>query len=330
MSSGFFALLDDIAMLAKAAAASVDDVALGAMKAGSKSVGVIVDDTAVTPQYVQGISPKRELPIVWRISRGSLINKFALIIPAILILTWLAPWALPWLLIIGGSYLVYEGAEKFLAWFGVHNDHHSEKTESEQVEEITGKTESELRREKKIVKSAVTTDLVLSTEIMLVSLSSIEETDFWIRLGILCVIGLVMTFMVYGAVGLLVKLDDIGLHSALNSKFPKFMRRMGFGLAKGMPNVFKVLSAVGTVAMLWVGGHILISALNDVGVPFFYGILHHLSTLVDNAGGFVVWVVDTFVSMIFGLVVGLLYVGVLTAASALLSRPRKTNKVRNT
>lgn len=300
MASGLFALIDDIVVLAKATALSLDDIAIGAGKAGIKSAGVIIDDAAVTPQYVKGLSPKRELPIVWRITKGSLLNKFVFIIPTLLILSWIAPWALPFLLIAGGSYLVYEGAEKVLAWVGFgHHKNHSEET----IEAISNK-----EHENKIVKNAVTTDLVLSAEIMLISMSNIETNNILSLITMLSIVALGMTILVYGAVGMLVKIDDIGFHYATNPKKSKPVRRFGFGLVKSMPKIFNILSVIGTIAMLWVGGHILAKSLSDVGVKFAYDLLHTVAHYVEPAGGFIIWSVDTTVSAIMGLVVGLFYV----------------------
>lgn len=316
MASGLFALLDDIVVLAKAAALSLDDMAIGAGKAGVKAAGVIIDDAAVTPQYVKGLSPKRELPIVWRITKGSLVNKFVFIIPVLLLLSWLAPWALPFLLIAGGSYLVYEGAEKVLAWVGVSH-HGSEHAET--VEDVTSK-----EHEKKIVKSATTTDLVLSAEIMLISMSNLETDNIFILIGMLTIVALAMTVLVYGAVGLLVKIDDIGLHYATNPKQRDFVRSFGFGLVKSMPKVFNVLSVVGTVAMLWVGGHILAQSLYDLGVKFAYDLLHMITDAVESFGGVVAWSVDTIVSAIMGLIVGLVYVGFIALFKKVQTKVLKT------
>ena len=200
MATSFFALLDDIAVLAKAAASSLDDIALGASKAAVKTAGVVIDDTAVTPQYVQGISPKRELPVVWRIARGSLLNK-AIIIVVIMVLSVWAPWVLPWILIIGGTYLTYEGAEK--VWHWINARRHKART----VEEIVDRTPAS---EDKIVSSAIRTDVVLSIEIMLIALANIDATGWGMRLAILVVVGIAMTALVYGTVAVLVKMDDVG------------------------------------------------------------------------------------------------------------------------
>ncbi len=296
MSASFFALLDDIAVLAKAAAASIDDVVAGAAKASAKSAGVVIDDAAVTPQYVQGISPKRELPVIWKITRGSLVNK-AIIIIAIMLLSLWAPWVFPWLLLIGGTYLAYEGAEKVWHWIGSrHSDAHS-------VEAVVERTETS---EKQIVGSAVRTDLVLSTEIMLISLANIESDSWVMRLAMLITVAVLMTVAVYGTVALLVKMDDVGFW--LRRRRPRAVKVLGTWLVKAMPWVFRLLSIVGVVAMLWVGGHILVANLAEVGVPWPYGVLHSVADAMHGAPGIVLWVVDSLISAVFGLIWGALVV----------------------
>ena len=224
--------------------AIVDDVLTAALKASAKTAGVVIDDAAVTPQYVQGLTPARELPVVWRIALGSLFNKFVIIIPLALLLSAFAPWVLPFLLIIGGTYLCFEGAEKVTEWFGAH--HASEAAEP--------------RDERKLVFGAIRTDLILSTEIMLIALDSLDpDFGIWMTLGALVAIGLGMTVLVYGTVALLVKIDDIGLR--LMKSPTRSVRRTGARIVASMPAVFRVISIVGTVAMLWVGGHLVIANL---------------------------------------------------------------------
>ncbi|MDI6023872.1 DUF808 domain-containing protein [Leucobacter sp. UT-8R-CII-1-4] len=299
MSSSFFALLDDIAVLAKAAAASIDDVVAGAARASVKSAGVVIDDAAVTPQYVQGISPKRELPIIWKITRGSLLNK-AIIIVAILLLSVWAPWIFPWLLLLGGTYLAFEGAEKLWHWIASrHGEEHS-------VEEVVERSETS---EKQIVASAVRTDLVLSTEIMLISLANIDSDSWGMRLATLIVVALLMTVAVYGSVALLVKMDDAGFW--LRRRRPRALKVFGTWLVKAMPWVFRTLSVVGVVAMLWVGGHILVVNLAEVGVPWLLDLLHTITESIHGAPGAVIWVVDSAVSAVVGLAWGLVVVALV-------------------
>lgn len=212
---------------------------------------------------------------------------------------------------------MYEGAEKVLAWVGIS---HHEGEHAETVKELSDKD-----HENKIVKSAVTTDLVLSAEIMLISMSNLETKNFFILIGMLAIVALAMTLIVYGAVGVLVKIDDIGFHYATNPKQSKPVRRLGFGLVKSMPKVFNVLSVVGTVAMLWVGGHILAKSLYDVGVGFAYDFIHTVTHYVEPAGGVIVWSVDTIISAIMGLIVGLVYVGFMTVFKKVQKKVLKLN-----
>lgn len=312
MSTGL-ALLDDMVLMARAAAASMDDIAAGAAKASAKSAGVIIDDAAVTPQYVSGITPRRELAIVWAIAKGSLRNKLLFIIPAALVLTWLAPWALPVLLILGGSYLVFEGAEKVFGWFGLHHEkHHIQGAGGTAIDE------------KKVIRSAVRTDLVLSTEIMLISLSALELTDSgnWIaKTFALLLIALGMTLAVYGSVALLVKMDDIGIH--LLKKDNRVVKRIGANIVKAMPGVFKFLSIVGTVAMLWVGGHLLWKSAGDLGFTFAYDTLHAVEDFLKPYGDFPAWLGDTLISAIIGLLVGSIFALIFMGFTRL---KRKSNK----
>lgn len=274
--------------------AVVDDILSAALKASAKSAGVVIDDAAVTPQYVQGLSPARELPVVGRIALGSLANKFLIIIPLAMLLTAFAPWVLPWLLIVGGAYLCFEGAEKVLEWFGFHHGGH---------EEEGG------RDEKRLVRGAIRTDLILSTEIMLIGLSNIDPgLDFWARLAVLAVIALAMTALVYGAVALLVKIDDIGLRMAKGDSAR--IRHTGMRVVRSMPAVFRVISIVGTVAMLWVGGHLVLANLGEVGWHAPVELLHAVEHALDPAGPVVVWIGDTLVSAVAGLAIGFVIVGV--------------------
>lgn len=302
MASGLFALLDDVATLAKAAAASVDDIAAGAAKASAKSAGVVIDDAAVTPQYVQGVSAHRELSVIKRIAYGSVKNKFLFIIPVAMVMSQFAPWVLPILLIIGGSYLVFEGAEKVLPWLGLGHGHGAEH------EAIAGEHAEEV--ENRLVAGAVRTDLILSTEIMLISLSNIDTDSFVTRLGTLIVVALLMTVAVYGAVALLIRMDDFGVKLATRKS--AFAQKFGQGLVTAMPKVFSVISVVGTVAMLWVGGHLLVAAPHDLGFHLLYDLVHEAEHAVHGLGGFAVWVVDTLISAIVGLMVGLGIVAVVS------------------
>ncbi|MBT1606505.1 DUF808 domain-containing protein [Curtobacterium flaccumfaciens] len=274
--------------------AVVDDILSAALKASAKTAGVVIDDAAVTPQYVQGLEPARELPVVGRIALGSLFNKFIIIIPLALLLTAFAPGVLPWLLLLGGTYLCFEGAEKVTEWFGVRHEGGSD-------EAVT---------EPKLVFGAIRTDLILSTEIMLIALAGLDpDLGLWPTLGALIVIGLVMTAVVYGAVALLVKVDDIGLQMMKNSV--RRTRRIGARIVRAMPMVFRVISVIGTVAMLWVGGHLVIANLAETFWHGPYDLLHVIEHALEAAGPVVVWIADTAVSAVVGLALGMVVVGIV-------------------
>ncbi|PPF10621.1 DUF808 domain-containing protein [Rathayibacter sp. AY1A5] len=283
--------------------AVVDDILTAALKASAKTAGVVIDDAAVTPQYVQGLTPARELPVVGRIALGSLFNKFVIIIPLALLLSAFAPQVLPYLLILGGAFLCFEGAEKVLEWFGVSHGGH----------------ETEARDEKKLVFGAIRTDLILSTEIMLIALDGLDpDFGIWPTLGALLVVGLGMTVLVYGAVALLVKIDDVGLRLMKNAA--RGVRRTGARIVASMPVVFRAISIIGTLAMLWVGGHLVVANLVETVWHGPYDLVHVVTHAVEGAGPVVVWLADTFVSMIFGLVLGLVIAAVVMGVSRLRTR----------
>lgn len=283
--------------------AVVDDILAASLKASAKSAGVVIDDTAVTPQYVQGISPARELPVVGKIALGSLANKFLLIIPVAMVLTAFAPWALPFLLIIGGAYLCFEGAEKVLEWFGFGHGHGEENA----------------RDEKRLVRGAIRTDLILSTEIMLIGLADIDpDMGFWPRLAVLAVIALSMTIFVYGIVALLVKLDDVGLRMEMSKSRP--VRHFGARLVSAMPTVFRVIGVIGTVAMLWVGGHLFIANIAEVGFTPLYDFLHVIEHALEPLGAVVVWLGDTAVSAVVGFLLGLVIIGIVMGIARLFGK----------
>lgn len=301
MAGGLAALLDDVAVLARMAAASVDDVAVASAKAGTKAIGVVIDDAAVTPQYVQGIKPKRELPIIWRIAKGSIVNKMVLILPVLLLLSVFAPALLTPLLMVGGLYLSFEGAEKI--WELVRGEQKTAAPASVQGPEA----------ENKVVKGAVRTDLILSAEIMVISMNSVETDSVWMRAAVLVVIALGITAVVYGAVALLVKMDDVGLAMARDEDSPA-TQSFGHGLVTAMPTVMKVVSYVGMVAMLWVGGHILLVGTHDLGLAQPYGVVHSLEgqvAAVAGVGGLLAWLINTGFSFVLGLVVGAVVVVIM-------------------
>ncbi|WP_238366665.1 DUF808 domain-containing protein [Mesobacterium pallidum] len=265
--SGLLALMDDVAAIAKVAAASVDDVAAAAGKAGAKTAGVLIDDAAVTPKYVQGFAPARELPIIWRITRGSLFNKLVILLPLAMLLANFAPWLITPLLMLGGSYLCFEGAEKIFHVLFPHADH-------KVAEDMEVKDPGHL--EEKKVKGAIKTDFILSAEIMTIALSVIEAPSIWIQAATLAVVGVGVTVAVYGSVALIVKMDDVGLYIAQNGR-TGLGQALGRGLVAVMPWLLWLLSVVGTAAMLWVGGSIVIHGLEVLGWPWLYDEIHHLA-----------------------------------------------------
>ena len=311
MSGGLVALLDDVAVLARAAAASVDDVALAAGRAGAKAAGVVVDDTAVTPQYVQGLAAERELPIIRRIAVGSLRNKFVFILPAALVLSQFLPWLLTPILMLGGAYLCYEGAHKVWEKLGRG---HSGKAEH------SAASQPALVDENVVVSGAVRTDFILSAEIMVIALNEVSDQPLVARAIILAVVALVITALVYGVVGLIVKMDDVGLRLA--QRRSAGVARVGRALVRAMPRLLTVIAVVGTAAMLWVGGHILLVGTDALGWHGPYELVHHLEEAARGAagvlGGFVAWPVQTIASAAVGLVVG----AVLVLATALAVRAR--------
>ena len=310
MSVGLFALLDDVAMLARLAAASVDDVGAAAGRATAKAAGVVIDDTAVTPQYVHGLAAERELPIIKRIAVGSLRNKMLFILPAALLLSQFLPWLLTPILMLGGAYLCFEGTEKIWGALRGHGAH--------AAGEEAAKTEDE------VVAGAVRTDLILSAEIMVISLNEVAAEGFWSRLAILVVVAVVITLVVYGVVALIVKMDDVGLH--LVERSTGFAGRVGRSMVAGMPMVLSVITVVGTAAMLWVGGHIELVGLHEIGWHAPYDVVHHLEEAVHEAvpgiGGVLAWLTNTAASAVLGLLVG----GLLVALAQLLPFGHKDGK----
>jgi len=302
MAGGLAALLDDVAVLARMAAASADDVAAASAKASAKAMGVVIDDAAVTPQYVQGIRPQRELPIIWRITKGSLRNKLVFILPVLLLLSVFAPWLLTPILMLGGLYLSFEGAEK--VWELVRGTHHEEAAPAAAQGEGA---------ENSIVKGAVRTDLILSAEIMVISMNAVDTDNLWMRAAVLIVVAIGITALVYGAVGVLVKMDDVGLAMSKDADSPR-KARFGLGLVRAMPKVMSVISYIGMIAMIWVGGHILLAGTYELGLAQPYGFVHHLEGAVAGIAGIgavLAWLVNTFFSFVFGLLIGAIIVAIL-------------------
>ena len=305
MSGGLFALLDDVAVLARLAAASVDDVGAAAGRASMKAAGVVVDDTAVTPQYVQGVAAERELPMIKQIAIGSLRNKLLIILPAALLLSQFLPWLLTPILMLGGAFLCYEGAEKI--WEKVSGHHPEEQAE------VADAAADPAETEKKMVAGAIRTDLILSAEIMVISLNEVAAESFWSRAVILAVVAVGITALVYGVVALIVKTDDVGL--GLTQRSSATAQRVGHAMVAAMPRLLTVIGAVGTVAMLWVGGHILLVGVDELGWHALYDLVHHLEEDVDEAlgalGAAAAWLVNTAVSAVLGLLVGAVVVALV-------------------
>ncbi|OAN84517.1 ABC transporter [Jannaschia sp. EhC01] len=303
--SGLLALLDDVAAIAKVAAASVDDVIGQAAKAGAKAAGAVIDDAAVTPKYVHGFEAKRELPIVWKIARASVFNKLVILLPVALLLSAFAPWMIPPLLMLGGAYLCFEGAEKIHHWLSpAHHD----------VEELTQKkmsAEDSAHLEEQKVKGAIKTDFILSAEIMTIALAALETDNIWFRAGALAVVAIGITMLVYGAVALIVKADDVGLHMAANGR-AGVTRQTGELIVRGMPGFLAGLTVVGTAAMLWVGGSIIVHSLAELGwhgpEDWIDGVAH----AVGGESGLIIWLVKAAIDGVFGIVLGMLIIPVVT------------------
>jgi predicted DNA repair protein MutK len=303
MASGLAALLDDIAAISKLAAASLDDVAAAAGKAGSKAVGVVVDDAAVTPNYTMGFTPERELPIVWKIAKGSLRNKFLLLLPGALLLSAFAPWAVTPILMVGGAYLCFEATEKIIE--AVTHKPHADNLDTEASALAQSSAEIETQK----VNGAIRTDLILSGEIMAIALATVSDRPLAIQAAALAVVSVLLTFGVYGVVGLIVKMDDIGLHLA-GYRAP-LTRALGRGLVVSMPVVLRALTGIGTAAMLWVGGGIIVHGLEH----FHFSTVPHLIAQGSMSvqawpviGSIASWLVSALGGALVGFVLGVVIV----------------------
>jgi predicted DNA repair protein MutK len=306
MPSGLVALLDDVAALTRLAAASLDDIGGAAAKAGAKAAGVVVDDTAVTPRYVMGFTPERELPIIWKIAKGSLKNKLLFILPAAIALSAFAPWAITPLLALGGAYLCFEATEKIAEKvFGFHPGHH--------IEEVAAGEKSADEIEREQVSGAIRTDFILSAEIMAIALAEVAQQSLVGQAATLLLVAIVITVGVYGVVGLIVKMDDIGLNLA--QRGASGARALGRGLVKGMPYLMKTLEVVGTVAMLWVGGGIVIHGIAEFGwhgpEDVIHGIAHAIAGVTGPFEGALDWVLRALGSAVVGFGLGAAILGVL-------------------
>lgn len=296
MPSGLVALLDDISVIAKAASASIDDIGVAAARAGTKTAGVVIDDAAVTPSYVTGLSPARELPIIWKIAKGSMRNKLLFLLPGALLLSEFLPAAIIWLLMIGGAFLCYEGAEKVMEKLGAGK--HGATLE----DEITDPVAFENQR----VAGAIRTDFILSAEIMAIALNEVADETLVMRGVVLAVVAIVVTVAVYGAVGGIVKIDDLGLH--MTKKASASAQAFGRFLLRFVPKLLTALSIIGTIAMLWVGGGIIVHGTHEVGFHAIYDIVHGAEYAVKSAagalGGVLGWLTYAALSAVVGLVLG--------------------------
>ncbi|OCW58465.1 DUF808 domain-containing protein [Hoeflea olei] len=295
--SGLLALLDDVAALTKLAAAQLDDISAQAAKVGVKTAGVLIDDTAVTPKYVHGLPATRELPIVWKIARGSLFNKLVILLPIALLLNAFAPWMLSPLLMIGGGYLCYEGAEKIWHLF------HPVPVPTDAANPV-----DHAHLEQQRVAGAIKTDFILSAEIMTIALSSIEASTPWTEGLVLALVAVGITAAVYGSVAILVKADDAGLKMAQDGHFA-LTRRLGRAIVRGMPAFMETIASIGTAAMLWVGGSIIVHGLesfnwNTLG-HLVEGWSHTVREAAPFAPGFLGWATEALAYGVFGLAVGL-------------------------
>jgi predicted DNA repair protein MutK len=310
MPSGFVALLDDISVIAKMAASSLDDVGAAAAKAGAKAAGVVVDDAAVTPSYVTEFTPDRELPIIWAIAKGSLRNKLLILLPGALVLSQFLPWAITPLLMVGGLFLCFEGAEKVLEKLG--GEKHGETLE----DPITDMAEFERQR----ISGAIRTDFILSAEIMAIALAEVSSEPLVSRGLILAAVAIAITALVYGAVALIVKMDDIGLH--LHERPSVFSKRVGRLLLLAMPKLLTVLSSVGTLAMLWVGGGIILHGTHELGLhgpsEAAEAVQHAIAYATGPLGGILGWLGYAVLSAILGLILG----GIVAFAVHLIPKMR--------
>lgn len=305
--SGLLALLDDVAAIAKVASASLDDIAAQATKAGAKAAGAVIDDAAVTPKYLHGFQAARELPIVWKIARASVFNKLVILLPIAMLLSQFAPWVIPYFLLLGGLYLCYEGAEKVYHWLVPHD------TLSDIDPETTPLDATHLEEQR--VKGAIKTDFILSAEIMTIILANIDPGSAWyFEAAVLGLAALVITVAVYGAVALIVKADDVGLAMADHGRLSA-TRALGRAVVRGMPTFMLGLTIIGTAAMIWVGGNIVVHAVGEIVWHAPYDLIKaagaSVSGAIGVAQGFVNWLVVAVLDGIVGIAIGMLLIPVV-------------------
>jgi predicted DNA repair protein MutK len=314
MATGLLALLDDVAAIAKLAAASLDDVAAQTAKAGTKAAGVVIDDAAVTPTYVVGLSPERELPIIGKIALGSLRNKLLFLLPAALLLGFFAPWSITPLLMLGGLYLCYEGAEKLYEVVMPHSAHQHEAAVSGTLDPVA------LENQK--VSGAIRTDFILSAEIMALTLASVSLSNIYTQAAVLASVGILITVLVYGVVALIVKADDVGL--ALSKSSLGTLKLVGRGLVVGVPFLLKILAMIGTAAMLWVGGSILVHGIAEFG---FHGPEHLIDVMATSVAaasislaGVLHWIATSAAQAVLGIFAGAVTIVVVQISAPLIRR----------
>ncbi|WP_299116166.1 DUF808 domain-containing protein [uncultured Winogradskyella sp.] len=264
MASGFFALLDDIAAL-------MDDVATMTKVSTQKTAGILGDDLAVNAEKASGFSPSRELPVLWAISKGSLINKL-IILPIAFLMSAFIPKMVIVVLVLGGLYLAYEGAEKIYEFFF----HRTEKRVVAAQHNIS--TEELLKVEKKKIKSAIITDFILSVEIVIIALGTVVKENLTTQIIVVSIIALIATVGVYGIVALIVRMDDMGLKLIQKSKSNSgFLYNLGMGLTKALPWIIKALSVIGTLALLLVAGGIFVH-----NIEYFHHLLEGIPGILRD------------------------------------------------
>jgi len=313
MPSGLVALLDDVSVIAKMAASSLDDVGAAAAKAGSKAAGVVIDDAAVTPSYVTNFTPDRELPIIYAIAKGSLRNKLIVLLPISLLLSEFLPGAITPLLMLGGLFLCFEGAEKVIEKLG--GEKHGETLE-DPIEDVEA-------FEKERISGAIRTDFILSAEIMAIALAEVADTPLFERGVVLAVVAIAITVVVYGAVAFIVKMDDIGLHLAKRSD--KGSQQFGRFLLWAMPKLMTGLATIGTLAMLWVGGQIIVHGLHVLGVhgpsDVIHGVEHVVAQATGALGGVLGWLTNAALSAVVGVILGAIVAFVVHQIQKLRGKP---------
>lgn len=309
--SGILALLDDIAAMAKLAATQLDDIAAHTAKASTKSAGVVIDDAAVTPKYVTGLPAARELPIIGKIARGSLFNKLVILLPALLILQAVAPWIIAPLLILGGLYLCFEGAEKVWHLLTHKKDPGPQKAQTLDAAHL----------EEQRVAGAIKTDFILSAEIMTIALATIDSDQIWMRAIVLAVVAIFITVLVYGSVALLVKIDDLGLKLSKTSELAA-IRAFGRSLVTAMPTFLTIIGLVGTVAMLWVGGSIVTHSLHDLHISWPYETIKSIAKTLSNDGTSpsLQWIITATIDAILGFCLGMILMPFVNTVLAPIER----------